>query len=399
MARPPAPLQQLDYETYFSLIQADSTIILKHHGLTIYISSEDKFYYWDDRKWQLIDTSTGGGGGEDLAATLVIGNSTGPTDIIFANETADTLAYFDSLQTLKSAAIGSGLSLIGGLLSASTPSLSGTAPINYLAGVISITQSGVATDGYLSSIDWNIFNNKQTALGFTPEDVTNKATSFAVLNSTLYPTTQAVATYVTSFGYGTGTVTSVTGTTNRITSSGGTTPAIDISASYVGQTSITTLGTITTGVWNGIAITDTYISSAATWNAKQDALSGTGLVYSTAGVISYDINTYATRSVTSIATATTTIIPLSVNNINYSITALASALTIQTSGVGGDFDKIVIRIKDNGTARALTFDPTYFEAKGQALPTTTVLGKVITIGFIFDSVTGKFGCVSVAQEI
>lgn len=46
---------------------------------------------------------------------------------------------------------------------------------------------------------------------------------------------------------GGGTVTSVSGTSNRITSSGGATPVIDISASYVGQSSITTLGTITTG--------------------------------------------------------------------------------------------------------------------------------------------------------
>lgn len=52
----------------------------------------------------------------------------------------------------------------------------------------------------------------------------------------------------------TGTVTSVSGTTNRITSTGGATPVIDISASYVGQTSITTLGTITTGVWTGTTI-------------------------------------------------------------------------------------------------------------------------------------------------
>lgn len=49
----------------------------------------------------------------------------------------------------------------------------------------------------------------------------------------------------------TGTVTSVSGTSNRISSTGGNTPAIDISASYVGQTSITTVGTITTGAWNG----------------------------------------------------------------------------------------------------------------------------------------------------
>lgn len=42
-------------------------------------------------------------------------------------------------------------------------------------------------------------------------------------------------------------VSSVSGTTNRITSTGGITPVIDISSSYVGQSSITTTGTLTTG--------------------------------------------------------------------------------------------------------------------------------------------------------
>ena len=42
------------------------------------------------------------------------------------------------------------------------------------------------------------------------------------------------------------------------------------------QTNITGVGTISTGVWNGTAIADTYISSQATWNAKIDT-GGTGL--------------------------------------------------------------------------------------------------------------------------
>jgi hypothetical protein len=70
-------------------------------------------------------------------------------------------------------------------------------------------------------------------------------------------------------------VTNVTGTTNRVTSSGGATPSIDISASYVGQSSITTLGTVATGVWQGTAVGDTYISSASTWNAKAPTASPT----------------------------------------------------------------------------------------------------------------------------
>ena len=49
-------------------------------------------------------------------------------------------------------------------------------------------------------------------------------------------------------------VESVSGTTNRITSTGGVNPIIDISSNYVGQTSITTLGTVTTGTWNATPI-------------------------------------------------------------------------------------------------------------------------------------------------
>jgi len=38
--------------------------------------------------------------------------------------------------------------------------ISGTAPISVASGVVSISQAGGATNGYLSSTDWNTFNNK-----------------------------------------------------------------------------------------------------------------------------------------------------------------------------------------------------------------------------------------------
>ncbi len=96
---------------------------------------------------------------------------------------------------------------------------------------------------------------------------------------------------------GIGSISSVTGTLNRI-SIGGTSadPTFDISSAYVGQTSITTLGTIATGTWHGAAIGDTYISSASTWNAKQNALSGTGLVRMTGSTVSYDNSVYLTAN-------------------------------------------------------------------------------------------------------
>lgn len=46
--------------------------------------------------------------------------------------------------------------------------LSATAPLSYdnSTGIFSISQAGAASDGYLSSVDWNTFNNKQSALTF-----------------------------------------------------------------------------------------------------------------------------------------------------------------------------------------------------------------------------------------
>jgi len=65
------------------------------------------------------------------------------------------------------------------------------------------------------------------------------------------------STYFSDTGY----VQSVLGTSNRITSSGGSNPVIDIASTYVGQTSITTLGTITSGTWNATPIDlATYVS-------------------------------------------------------------------------------------------------------------------------------------------
>jgi hypothetical protein len=83
-----------------------------------------------------------------------------------------------------------------------------------------------------------------------------------------------------------------------------------------------------------------------------------------------------------------------------SITALAAAITSMTSGLTGtprNFDMLLFRIKDNGTARAITWGAS-FAAAGASLPTTTVLSKVLHALFIWDSVAAKWCCLSTAQE-
>ena len=82
----------------------------------------------------------------------------------------------------------------------------------------------------------------------------------------------------------------------------------------------------------------------------------------------------------------------------FEITAQAGALKFNNpSGTPLGGQKLVIRIKDNGTARALTYD-TQFRAMGVALPTTTVKGKTLYMGFIFNATDTKFDLVAVAQE-
>ena len=57
----------------------------------------------------------------------------------------------------------------------------------------------------------------------------------------------------------------------------GTLTGSSLAAGVTGS-SLTSVGTITSGTWNGAAIGDAYISSAATWNAKQAAITfGTGV--------------------------------------------------------------------------------------------------------------------------
>ena len=83
------------------------------------------------------------------------------------------------------------------------------------------------------------------------------------------------------------------------------------------------------------------------------------------------------------------------NLTNVTITALSTAITSMTSSLTGtpsNFDKLLIRIKDNGTARAITWGTSF---SGSLLPTTTVISTPILIGFIYDSVLTKWVCVAV----
>jgi len=74
-----------------------------------------------------------------------------------------TLYFATDTAAIYQVVAGAWILYTGGGGGGSVNSVTGTAPIASSGGanpVISISQAGVATDGYLSSVDWNTFNNK-----------------------------------------------------------------------------------------------------------------------------------------------------------------------------------------------------------------------------------------------
>lgn len=105
--------------------------------------------------------------------------------------------------------------------------------------------------------------------GTTPTGALQNVASVGTLGQVLTSQGAGALPQFTTISSG---VASVSGTANRITSTGGDNPVIDISAAYVGQSSITTLGTIVTGVWNGTAVNETHGGTNQTTYAQGDLI-------------------------------------------------------------------------------------------------------------------------------
>ena len=90
---------------------------------------------------------------------------------------------------------------------------------------------------------------------------------------------------------------------------------------------------------------------------------------------------------------------INTDNVDYySITALAAAITSFTTNLSGTptiGQTLWISIKDNGTARAITWGAS-FEASTIALPTTTVISTRLDVAFIWNESTSVWRCVGVA---
>ena len=103
----------------------------------------------------------------------------------------------------------------------------------------------------------------------------------------------------------------------------------------------------------------------------------------------------------SITTATTITPPGTTNQ--YDITALATAATIAapaTSPIAPvDGQKLIFRITDNGTSQSLNFTSSgAYRAVGTVLPITTVSGKTLYVGCLYNSAATIWDVVAVAEQ-
>lgn len=118
-----------------------------------------------------------------------------------------------------------------------------------------------------------------------------------------------------------------------------------------------------------------------------------GVSFDGSANITITARTPSIQSVTSSATVTPTF-----SDDMVKITAQAAALALANpTGTAIPGLGMVIRIKDNGTARAISYD-TQYRAIGITLPTTTVISKTTYIAMIWNSDDSKWDCIATGTQ-
>lgn len=97
-------------------------------------------------------------------------------------------------------------------------------------------------------------------------------------------------------------------------------------------------------------------------------------------------------------TSTATLAPDISAYDQYNLTAQAAALSVSAPiGTPVDGNKLIFRILDNGTARAITWNATY-TVIGVTLPTTTVANKTTYVGCIYNANNTRWDVIAVTTQ-
>lgn len=263
-------------------------------------------------------------------------------------------------------------------------------------GTVSATRNGGAET--LSS-QANLYSPDTAAMGLT----INNVNDVFVITTTLcrgfdwvawfgicqHPSFRARDVKIERYNSVSATWTTILDVTNRTTGVQGVQ-----SSGWGGSDAVTqlrfTLKNFTVGVGNAIRVTNLFALAFDSSLLSSSFLPlGGGTLY---GPVTGKVNSRVT-SITSSATPS-----INVDTTEqFNITALAAAITSMSSGLSGtpvDGQRLMVRIKDNGTARAITWGASFVSSGVSILPTTTVINKTHLIGFMYDSAAAKWVCIA-----
>ncbi len=84
----------------------------------------------------------------------------------------------------------------------------------------------------------------------------------------------------------------------------------------------------------------------------------------------------------------------------YLVTALATGATFgEPTGTPIDEQQIIIRIKDDGTARTLAWNAIYRASTDLPLPTTTIVSKTLYLGFQYNMTDTRWDLLALLNNI
>lgn len=168
---------------------------------------------------------------------------------------------------------------------------------------------------------------------------------------------------------------------------------------YVKSTNFATKDNLTSGnplkIVKGTEIDTEFNNIATAISTKQDS--------STAG----DVTLTGTQTLTNkrinprvSSTASTATLTPDVSAFDqYNLTAQAAALTVAApTGTPVDGNKLILRILDNGTSRAITWNATY-TSFGVPLPAATTINKTLYVGCIYNANNTRWDVIAVNQQI
>lgn len=270
-----------------------------------------------------------------------------------------------------------------------TTTVTTTAPLSgggALSSSLTLSMAAAASgvNGYLTGADWNTFNGKQAALGFTPVSnarlvsTTAPLTGGGALTSDLTISMPAAAAGVSGYLTGTDYNTFAAKQAPLGFTPANSTTTITATAPLTGGGSLASNMSIgipqATGAVSGYLLNTDW----TTFNGKQAALNGTGLVRMAGTSVSYDNTSYYTSAN-----------PSGFTSFSGTVTSVA-ALTLGTTGTdlsstvanGTTTPVITLNVPDaSGTARGVlkASDWTLFNSKTSNLGTVTSVAA-LTIG-------------------